>query len=190
MGSCLINASPTETVRGGGSSPFSSLFKGMMIGVGAPGMAVGGLAGGVVGGLAAPLSDAHHERYWVGMVSTGLWVGGGVGMGIATGGIIQQLGQIMDPMVAGALVATLIMGYAAHVIGTTLDAVHTIPAPSSSDAVQHRWVMGQVSQQADPLSAMMIGGLKESTDFWFGTGHPEWRDWHANWLGITEGPTP
>lgn len=191
MASHLITATPTGTpMAGKPCGPAVTPLNSIMVGIGAPSMLAGGLVGGVMGGLAAPLHPHPNEAYWVGMVSTGLWVGGGVGLGIATGAITHQLGTVMDPMVAGALVATVIVGYVAHVIGTAFDATHTIRQHTQSDAIQHRWVMGQVSQQADPISALMMASLKESSDFWLGTGHPEWRDWHHNWVGITQGPTP
>lgn len=185
-----LMASPIRDQRPTCVSPLHHPWQGVMIGVGAPGLIVGGAAGGLVGGLAAPLSHANSEGYWVGMVSTGAWIGGSVGLGMAGMWLSHSLGSIMDPIVASALVATLGMGYWSHVIGTAFDAAHSIRQQSDDDAVQHRWVMGQVSQQADPIAALMIGSLKESADFWLGTGHPEWRDWHHNWLGIIKGATP
>ncbi len=152
---------------------FSSRLPGFVLG------GVSGLGAGVV--VHAATFQPINERVLVGWMSAGAMVGGVV----ALSSTADDIGRHWFNDTSGPRVARFLYSLSASlaVPGIRQEVLNT----SSADAVLHYKVSQEIRNRFDPGEALMMGFSKETMDYFFGAGTPEFRDIKNNWEGVFRG---
>lgn len=162
-------------------------WDGMMMGIAAPGILIGGVLG-VSAGLLwhtvtwQPLSPA-------GMVGWGA-AGAGIGQSVVSSmfayDTLRQAMQIQEinPQGWPAIGIAIGWGYSGMALHDASGYVRQIAKRGLQDFDSHYAVSAYLRHRYDPGTALLIGYAKETQDYFLGTGRPEWRDLQNNWNGV------
>ena len=172
---------------------------------------------GIIGGVYGAVDSALRGDDLIKGVSDGVAVGAvapgmvmGVISGVALGGVVHcmTLQPITDVSCVGwGSAGAVIGGVASHLVITGItgivgvfnfvylgvaatDAIKLGKYASTnfkSDAQMHQYVCRTLRREKDPGTALLIGCSKEASDYFFSTGHTEWRDLQNDWEGTFSG---
>ncbi|NBV43000.1 hypothetical protein EBR96_09580, partial [bacterium] len=171
--------------------PFKRGWDGMMTGVAAPGMLIGGLVGGGIGwGANTVMGKPMDERAWVGWSGGGALIGGATTVFIGAQGVGRSVNRMFgldENSYKGYIVTAAGIGtYQLSAVLDGIDLAAKAQKQYSSDEKCHQAVTRQIRRRYDPGTALMLGCAKELRDFALGTGTPEWRDLENDWRGAFE----